>query len=145
MDEKIIDFLNSQHVMSLSVCDENEVYACSVFYAFCAEFNALVFASDESTKHMKMALKNPKVAINIALQTRILGQIKGVQACGILKSLDDFNEPEQKKLKSVYFGAFAYALVLRPKLFVVSLSWAKLTNNALAKKIIWQKDNLPKG
>lgn len=139
MDEKIVDFLKSQHIMSLCVCDENEVYACSAFYAFSASFKGVVFASDENTKHMKMALKNPKVALNIALQTRIPGQIKGIQAKGELKSLDDFNELEQKELKSVYFRAFPYALVLNPSLFVIDLEWIKFTNNALAKKQIWQK------
>ena len=141
MDEKIVNFLKSQHVMSLCVCDENEVYSCSAFYAFSDNFKAIVFASDENTKHMKMGLKNPKIALNIALQTRIPGRIKGIQAQGILKSICEFSADEQSEFKNLYFRAFPYALVLNPSLYVISLSWIKFTNNALAKKQIWQKND----
>lgn len=140
MDKKIIDFLKSQHVMSLCVCDENEVYACSAFYAFSTDFKSIIFASDKSTKHMKMGLKNPSVALNIALQTRIPGRIKGIQAKGRLQDICEFDDAQQKEFKRLYFGAFPYALALNPSLYIISLEWIKFTNNALAKKQIWQKE-----
>lgn len=135
--KQIVEFLQSEHVLSLCVCDENRPYACSCFYAFCASLGAVIIACEKSTKHMKIVLKNKEVAINIAHQTKILGLIKGAQATG---ELIKPSASELKEAQNAYFGAFSFARILAPELFVIKLKWIKLTNNALAKKIIWEEN-----
>lgn len=139
--KQISEFLASEHVLSLCVCEDNEPYVCSCFYAFCAKLNALIIASDESTKHIKIAQKNNQVAINIAYQTKVLGLIKGVQARGVFASVSGLSKDEQEMARSAYFKDFGFARVLAPKLFVIRLKWLKFTNNALAKKLIWEQEN----
>ena len=129
MDTKIIKFLKKQHILSLCVSDGDEIWACSCFYAYDESSNSLIIASDPQTKHMKIAQKNQKVAINIALDTKIIGLIKGIQAKGEICPCTN---------KTPYFKRFPYALALNPDLYEIRLDYIKYTDNALKKKIIWE-------
>ncbi len=140
MDSKIAAFLKKQHILSLCVStdgDDADIWAASCFYAFDEQNIELIIASSDSTKHIKMATQNPKVAVNIALNTKIIGIIKGVQASGILRLSGDGDE----RSKGLYFKRFAYAKILNPQIYIVALDFVKYTDNALGfgSKMQWRR------
>ena len=138
MDEsliKITDFIQEHHVLTLATAVENEVSACSLFYAFDAKSNFFVVASAEDTFHIQHIMQNSKVAGNILLETQEVGKIQGLQFRGIFRELKDV------KLKALYFKNFPYATVMMPKLWQIEVDYFKLTDNRLGfgKKLIWQR------
>ncbi|AJC84285.1 pyridoxine 5'-phosphate oxidase family protein [Campylobacter peloridis] len=131
MDERIKNFIRSQKLLNLSMIDEdNGVYCASCYYAFDEKALALVFASKEHTKHIKLSYKNPKVAISIALDTDIINLIKGVQ----IKAKFSKASKEQENL---YFQKFPFAKFSKASIFSLQIQWAKYTDNKilLAKKL----------
>jgi len=133
--KKIIDFIKEHHVLTLATAVENEVSACSLFYAYDEESNSFIVASSEETQHIKNIEQNPKVAGNILFETKEVGKIQGVQFCGEFKGL------HETKLKTLYFKTFPYALALAPKLWQIEVDFFKFTDNRLGfgKKLIWSK------
>ena len=133
--EKINTFLQKHHVMSLATSEKKELSVCSLFYVFNLEKNSFVVASSDDTLHIKHIKKSPNVAGNILLETKTIGKIEGVQFRGAFKELQD------KKLKKLYFKAFPYARIMKPKLWQIKVDYFKMTDNRLgfANKIIWQE------
>lgn len=135
--EKISSFINDHHVMSLATTLDDEISACSLFYAYDSEKKSFVVASSDDTTHIEHIRKNPKVAGNILLETKTVGKIQGLQFRGV------FRETEDEELKKTYFKAFAYARAMMPKLWRIDVDYFKLTDNRLGfgKKIIWEKES----
>ena len=134
MDERIIKFISRMHLLSLAVISENKPYSASSFYAFDnLNFNLIVAGKDD-TRHIKMALDSNFVSGTIALDTKIIGRIEGVQFNGNFSHSSKLDE-------NIYFSRFPYALMLKPQLFTISLEWVKFTSNTFGfgKKIIWQR------
>ena len=135
MDERIVKFLKKMHLASLCVIDEDgQPYAFSAFCAFDEISFSLLLASSHESSHIKF-LKNSKlVAGTIALDTKIVGKIEGVQFQGVMQEADN-NERE------LYFNKFFYARAMTPEIWCVCLEKVKFTSNTLGfgKKIHWQK------
>jgi len=136
--EKIENFLDKHHVLTLATFNADEVSACSLFYAYAKDEVSFVVASSEDTTHIQNIRKNESVAGNIYLETKEVGKIQGVQFKG------NFLECEDKKLKTLYFKHFPYALALAPKLWQIKVSSFKMTDNRLGfgKKVIWNASSL---
>ena len=137
MDEnlvKIEDFIKEHHALTLATAVEDEISACSLFYAYDAKSRSFIVASAEDTLHIKHIRQNPKVAGNILLETDEVGKIQGLQFRGVFKRLKD------TKLKALYFKRFPYALALAPKLWSIKVDFFKLTDNRLGfgKKLLWE-------
>ncbi len=132
--EKITAFIEEHHVLTLATTVENEVSACSLFYAFDLKSSSFVVASSEDTLHIEHIHKNQKVAGNILLETKEVGKIQGLQFRGVFTIL------EEVKLKALYFKTFPYALALAPKLWQIKVDFFKLTDNRLGfgKKLIYK-------
>ncbi len=132
--EKIETFIAKHHVLSLATAIENEVSACTLFYAYDAEEKVFIVASSQETLHMQHISRNPHVAGNIVLETKTVGKIQGLQFKGRFLPLDD------KELQKEYFQVFPYARVMNPTLYKIEVDSFKLTDNRLGfgKKIIWQ-------
>ena len=130
--ERIETFIAEHHVMSLATSGENGVSVCSLFYAYDTKTKSFIVASSDDTLHIKNILQNKFVAGNILLETKNVGEIKGLQFSG------EFTLLEDEKLKHYYFDAFPYALALNPKLWQIKVKHFKLTDNTLGfgKKII---------
>lgn len=123
MNEKILHFFKNHKLLSLAMCDDEGVYSASAFYAFDEENLALIIASYEETKHIKLAFKNPNIAINIAKESKI-ALLKGIQAKAIFKEAT-------KKQEDIYYAKFSFAKLSNAKIYALNLSWAKLTDNTL--------------
>ena len=131
--QKITTFIQQHHVMSLATCNEDEVSACSVFYVYDVDTQRFVFASAEETLHVKHFYHNPHVAGNIFLETKNVGEIRGLQIKGTVEQL------HRPHLKTLYFKAYPYAKLLQPQLWELEVKQFKFTDNRLGfgKKIIW--------
>lgn len=131
--EKIQSFIKEHHVLTLATYNDEDISACSLFYAYEPEKKVFVVASNEDTRHIQHIHKNNKIAGNILLETKEIGKIQGLQFRGV------FHENEDKELSKLYFKTFPYALTLQPKLWIIEVDYFKLTDNRLGfgKKIIW--------
>lgn len=133
--QRIIDFFQEHHVLTLATSISNKPYCANCFYVYDGG-EALLFASEEHTKHIQDALQNTQVAGSIVLETKTIGKIQGVQLCGKLVKL------EGEALKSAtkkYLKAFPYAVLKSTPLWAFRLSYIKMTDNRLGfgKKLIW--------
>ena len=135
MDERIVKFLKKMHLASVCVIDdEAQPYAFSAFYAFDEISFSLLLASSHESSHIKF-LKNSKlVAGTVALDTKIVGKIEGVQFQGVMQKAGNND-------KELYFNKFFYARAMNPEIWCVCLEKVKFTSNTLGfgKKIQWQK------
>ena len=138
--KKIIDFINHHHVLTLATSVNNIPYCANCFYVYLEDANTFVFTSDMKTKHVEDALQNKKVAGSVVLETSIVGKIQGIQFQGEMKL------PEGEKKKTVnkaYMKKYPFAKLMNTKLWVIDLSFIKLTDNRLGfgKKLIWEKED----
>ena len=131
--DKINNFINKHHVLSLATQGYEELSVCSLFYAFSKEENSFVVASNDDTTHIKHIKNNHKIAGNILLETKTIGKIQGLQFRGEFLELHDSN------LKKIYYKSFPHALAMKPKLWQIKVDYFKMTDNTLGfgKKIIW--------
>jgi uncharacterized protein len=139
IDRRVIRFFKKHHVLTISTTVNNEPWCANCFYVFLEEENALVFTTDPGTKHGQDFLKNPLVAGSVVLETMIIGKIRGIQFRGIV------SEPENDMLaraKSSYLKRFPVAALMDTRLWIVTLTYIKMTDNRLGfgKKIEWTND-----
>ncbi|WP_103583102.1 pyridoxamine 5'-phosphate oxidase family protein [Campylobacter concisus] len=137
MDERIVKFLKKMHLASVcTIDDDGQPYAFSAFYAFDELNFSLLLASSDESSHVKF-LKNSKlVAGTVALDTKIVGKIEGVQFQGVMREAS-VSERE------IYFKRFFYAKTMDPKIWCINLEKLKFTSNVLGfgKKIKWERND----
>ena len=138
-DQKIIEFINKHHVLTLATCFEEEPYCANCFYVYLESENSLVFTSDYDTNHIKQASHNIYVAGSIVLETDNIRKIQGVEFQGII------SEPKGDlltKARNEYLKRFPVAMLMKTTLWVVDLTFLKFTDNNLGfnKKLIWEKE-----
>jgi len=134
MIEKIERFIGEHHLLSLATMADR-LWCCSMFYAYDPQSISFIVASDEMTEHMNNVAQNHHVAGTVALETKTVGKIQGIQFVGIM-------EPSSDNLKSLYFDAFPYARVMNPTLWMIRLDEVKMTDNTLGfgKKVTWKRE-----
>jgi uncharacterized protein len=143
IDSRIIRFFRKHHVLTIATTVENEPWCANCFYVFLEEENALVFTSDYDTRHGQDFFKNSLVAGSVVLETMVIGKIRGIQFQGII------SEPEGDLLstaRTVYLKRFPVATLMDTQLWIVRLTYIKMTDNRLGfgKKLIWSA-NSPSG
>ena len=140
IDNKIINFINEHHVLNLSTSVNNMPYCAHCFYVFDEELNRFIFTSDIETKHAQQIIENTSVAIGIALETTMVGQIRGIQIIGNAIPLDGKEEIIASK---IYLKKFPFAILKKTKMWSVEINYFKYTDNRLGfgKKIIWSKND----
>ena len=132
--DKFDNFLSKMKLMSIAVLVENLPYASSAFYAYDKENKSLIFSGHEDSTHIKAIFTNRFVSGTVALDSKVVGQIRGVQFKGKIRSADEREE-------NLYFKRFAMARAMKPEIFVIRLDWVKFTDNTIAfgKKYIWER------
>jgi uncharacterized protein YhbP (UPF0306 family) len=128
-------FIQEHHVMHVSSHEDGKSWTASCFYAFLEKESSFVFASDKKTRHMQNIAKNPLVSATIALETKEVGLIQGLQFEGRVKKAS-------LKAKKTYLLAYPFAAALMPSLWEIEVTYAKLTDNHLGfgKKMEWRRD-----
>ncbi|MHC1703424.1 MAG: hypothetical protein AB9846_05900 [Tenuifilaceae bacterium] len=138
-EKKIVDFINDHHVLTLATSFDEEPWCANCFYVYMPYENSLIFTSDFGTKHIQQASHNIYVAGSVVLETSIVGKIQGIQFQGIISEpKGDFLD----KVKTAYLKRFPIAMLMETHLWVVDLTYIKMTDNRLGfgKKLIWEKD-----
>ena len=138
IDKRIIDFINAHHLLALATTKDNIPYCANCFYVYDEKKNWLIFSSDKKTKHAQDYITNPNVAGSIALETKEVSKIQGVQLLGTILEL---KEEELKITKKQYLKAFPYARLMKLHLWAMQLTFIKMTHNRLGfgKKLLWEK------
>ena len=136
-EKRIVDFIKKHHVLTLATKSENELWCANCFYVYDEEENSLIFTSDIDTRHVSEALKNNFVAGSIVLETSVIGKTQGIQFQG------KFIKPEKEQLKMVknkYLLRFPFATLMNTTIWIVELTYIKMTDNRLGfgKKLIWK-------
>lgn len=132
---KIAKFIKAHHVVTLATTVGDNPYCCNLFYAYDNEGQALVFTSDNTTRHTQMFGQNEQVAASIVLETKIVGKVQGLQICGRIQPAKDGD-------KMLYIKRFPYTLAADLTLWRLEIDFMKLTDNTLGfgKKLIWQRE-----
>jgi uncharacterized protein YhbP (UPF0306 family) len=136
VDSRIIKFFRKHHVLTIATSSGNEPWCANCFYVCLEDENSLVFTTDSDTRHGTEFLANPSVAGTVVLETMIVGKIRGIQFQGIV------SEPQDQLLsraKSAYLKRFPVAALMDTRLWVVKLTYIKMTDNRMGfgKKLIW--------
>ena len=99
-----------------------------------------VLLSDLGTKHVDDMQKQKNVAGAIALETKMIGRIRGIQFTGQIEKL---KEEELKMSKRAYLKAFPYAIFKKTIVWGLKIDYLKMTDNRLGfgKKLIWKNEN----
>jgi len=138
VDKRIIEFIKNHHLLTLATSKENTSYCCNVFYVYDESSNHLIFSSEPKTKHVKDFIENPNVAGTIALETKEVSKIQGLQLLGTVSELQGVELNISKKM---YVSVFPYAEKMKVYLWKMSLNFIKMSHNKLGfgKKLIWRK------
>ncbi len=140
-DARIIRFINKHHILTLATASEGIPWCCTCFYTFDDQLNRFIFTSEPHTRHISEGLKNQQVAGAIALDTRIIGIIQGVQFAG---TLTEMRNDDYEIARKLYLKRFPYAAPFlgSTALWSIEISQLKMTDNKLGfgKKLIWYKN-----
>jgi uncharacterized protein YhbP (UPF0306 family) len=138
VDQQIIDFINEHHLLTLATSKGNTPYCCNVFYVYDVANNQLIFSTETKTKHAQDFTLNPNVAGSIALETKEVTKIQGVQLLG---KITELKGGDLKAAKKQYLQAFPYARLMEIHLWAMQLTFIKMTHNKLGfgKKLVWGK------
>lgn len=138
LDERFAKFIAKHHVLTLATVGREGVpYVANCFYAYDRKRNLFVFTSDMATRHGQEMAAEPRVALSILLETRIVGRVQGLQVQGVAERGDE-------AARSCYIRRFPYAAAAPLELWMVRPTMFKLTDNTLGfgKKLIWQSTEL---
>lgn len=126
-------------MLTLATTINNTPYCASCFYAYNLERNSFIFTSDHKTRHAQEMIANCNVAAAIALETTMIGKIRGIQICGRVTEL---KENEFKQAKKIYLHKFPIATLSELVLWELIPQTMKLTDNRLGfgKKIHWERE-----
>ncbi len=137
MDKRIVKFINEHHVLTLATAVDNKPYCANCFYVYMEDENMFVLTSDANTKHVADVMQNNYVGGSVVLETNVVGKIQGIQFNGIMYlPKDDL----AKKANKAYMKKYPFAKLMNTRLWVVELSFVKMTHNLLGfgKKLIWE-------
>jgi uncharacterized protein YhbP (UPF0306 family) len=139
-EKRITDFFAHHHVLTLATVSSNIPWCSNCFYVYLPEENILAFTSDRKTRHIREIANQNQVAGSVVLETKIIGKIQGIQFSG------NIEEPVGtlfEKAKHAYLMRFPVAMLMDTTLWIVRLSYIKMTDNRLGfgKKIIWESNS----
>jgi uncharacterized protein YhbP (UPF0306 family) len=139
VDKRIQTFIREHHILTLAVTRDNQPWCATCFYAYIPETNRFIFTSDSDTRHIRDILEsgNYEVAGAIALETRIIGKIRGIQFSGTMKDLEG---EDLKQARSVYLKRFPIARLATLHLWSLEPAYIKMTDNRLGfgTKLVWE-------
>lgn len=138
-ENRIIEFLNEHHVLTMATLINNQTWCSNMFYVFIEKDMKFLFTSDENTNHINHILNNPDVSGTVVLETKTVGKIRGVQFTGAVSKV---KSSDFLKYKLIYLKKFPYAILKNTKLWLLNIESIKMTDNRLGfgKKVYWNRD-----
>lgn len=136
---EMLDYLEQQHVLSLAVCVNQQVWAASVFYALDRREGLLIFLTDPDTRHGMGAALQPLVAGTVSDQSLDIASLQGLQLTGIATAVEDADTC--RKLRTIYDLRFPFAEGRTSTLWRLRPDYLKLTDNrrGFGHKIDWSR------
>ncbi|UJF17545.1 hypothetical protein L0B53_01885 [Vibrio sp. SS-MA-C1-2] len=98
--DSIVEFLNKEHILTLTAQFNDEVWPATCFYVFDQLNQSLIIMTSLSTQHGDMMVENPEIVGTISTYTKSISSIQGVQYRATAVMLDG---EEEKKPKSSMF------------------------------------------
>jgi uncharacterized protein len=145
-EQRIIDFIGEHFILTIAVARDNVPYCATCYYAWLRDKNRFIITSDHETRHIRDVVEsnNYRVAGTIALETKIVGKIRGIQFTGSIAALSG---QDLTAGRAAYLKRFPIARLV-PDLHLWSLTpdFFKMTDNRLGfgKKLVWMADNAGK-
>jgi len=138
-DLRMVKFLRRHHVLTLATCSDNRPWCCQCFYVYIEHLCGLAFTSDTGTRHISEAMQQPYVAGSVVLESKIVGNLQGIQLEGKLIEADG---ELLREIKTAYMKRFPFALLMDTKLWFLELTTMKMTDNLLGfgKKLYWRRN-----
>ncbi len=138
VDKRILSLIREHHIFTLAVTRGHQPWCATCFYVYDEERNLFIFTSEEDTRHIRDAVEtgNFLTAGAIALETKMIGRIRGIQFSGLLHKL---NGEELEIAKKQYLQKFPIARFSTLMLWGINPDMMKMTDNRLGfgKKLIW--------
>ncbi|MCX6311197.1 MAG: hypothetical protein NT084_06110 [Bacteroidetes bacterium] len=138
MESAISSFINSQTNLTYCTCIGDVPHCANCFFAWNEELNALIFKSDNTTRHIQEALKNNHVAGTILPDKLEKGKIKGIQFSGtfLIPTAENLNIAKES-----YYNKYPFARVIPGEIWAILLEEIKMTDNTLGfgKKLLWER------
>ncbi|MEI8006888.1 MAG: hypothetical protein WCI48_11825 [Bacteroidota bacterium] len=142
IESRILTFIGEHHIFTLAVTRDNRPWCATCYYVYLEDLNLFVFTSDHDTKHIADVLEsdNYYAAGAIAVETSMVGKIRGLQFAGFMRKLIG---NELKTAKSAYLSAFPVALLAHLHLWGLEPEIMKMTDNRLGfgKKLLWHRND----
>ena len=138
LDKRIVDFIKEHYLLTLATSKKNIPYCSNVFYIYDEKNNSLIFSSDIKTRHAQEFSKNLNTAGAIALETKDIQKIQGVQLLG---EINELKGKELEKANKQYLNTYPYARTMNLHLWEMKLTFIKMTSNQLefGRKLVWEK------
>lgn len=124
MQVEFINFIKKHHILNLCIIENNEPYCATCFYAFDKQNSNFIIASSSKSRHIQASFVNSNIAGTIALKTKQINKIQGLQFKGKIQAA---NQNEKKQ----YLKTYPFSLAFKPEIWTLHISWAKLTDNTL--------------
>ncbi len=134
----IRDFLAEHQVLSLALCQGEQPWAASAFFAYEDHGQRLLLLSSHDTQHGRCLATNPLVAGTIAGQFTEIAQIRGLQFAGSCRVLQG---DEADAALATYYQRFPQARGMLAPVWEIRPTQLKLTDNRLGfgTKILWNR------
>jgi hypothetical protein len=137
--QRIVDFISEHHILTLAVSTDSGSWCATCFYAYLQDQNRFIFTSDPRTRHIREVVNNDNYHVSgaIALEAKMVGNIRGIQFSGILTNLKG---EDLKISEKAYLDTFPVARLSRLHLWALTPDFIKMTDNRLGfgKKLIWK-------
>jgi uncharacterized protein YhbP (UPF0306 family) len=138
IDKRILLLIREHHIFTLAVTRGPQPWCATCFYVYDETRNLFIFTSEEDTRHVRDAVEtgNYLTAGAIALETKMVGKIRGIQFSGLMHKLE---VAELKAAKRQYLEKFPVARLSKLHLWGIVPDRIKMTDNRLGfgTKLIW--------
>ena len=134
--ERIIDFINEHHVLTMCTANQGIPWCANCFYVWMESEQAFVFTSDDDTRHITDSIASALISGSVVLETRTVGKIRGLQfQAGIKKAEGE----KYKSCRKAYIAKYPYAILAKTSLWMLKPTFLKMTDNRLGfgKKLYW--------
>lgn len=133
-----LDYLNTQHVLTLCAHDSEQIWAANCFYVLDAENIGFWLMTEVDSLHGGLMSSCPQVAGTVSDQTESISELKGIQFRGeiILAQDEDYFVG-----LDAYQQRFPIAKKKVAPLWLLRIDQLKMTDNSLGfgHKLHWQR------
>ena len=129
LPERIRNYLEAHHVLTLATVDEGGPWAVSLFYASDGAMNLYVL-SDPATRHGRAMAHGARVAVTVYDETREWTSIRGIQLWGTAEEVT-----AAERVFARYTEKFPFARALIPsegphRFYGITPRWIRLIDSS---------------